>query len=74
MAMFADSHRKDLNGRDALGQEMGNISDVNFMLSSPHFHRLDVSLAAIKEQFSRYLQYSRTMNLTAFEEQQKDYL
>lgn len=74
MAMFSASQRKDLNGRDALGEEMGNISDVNFMLSSPHFHRQCVyPLTAIKE-FSRYLQYSRTMNLIAFEEQQKDYL
>lgn len=44
MAMFADSHRKDLNGRDALGQEMGNTSNVNLMLSSPHFRRLYISL------------------------------
>lgn len=38
MAMFSGSQRKDLNCRDSLGWEMGNISDVSFMLSSPHFH------------------------------------
>lgn len=31
--LFSHNQRKASNGRDALGQDMGNTTDVNFMLS-----------------------------------------